>query len=187
MPSFAYEHTVVTTAAETLGERRGRLVPEILPAHAQGERKHESGGCISFPTADVLCSNLKFLASCHSLCLYSWIQSECFREFPSKHRRGCNAGYLSALMKVGPRCLFSSKLLLSNQTPLCVIFFSIYYYYFIQSSFQRVFSMRTEHHKAFNFKGNLSLISRCHAIILDAGFVILNIDQVAPWWSIGLW
>lgn len=36
--------------------------------------------------------------------------------FLSKQRWGCGAGYLSASIKVCPICLFSSKLLLSNQT-----------------------------------------------------------------------
>lgn len=114
MPSFGCECTVVTAAAKTL-EGRGDLVPEFVCAHAQCERKHESRGCISFPLTDVLCSNSKFLASCHSLCLYSWIQSECFRDFLSKQRWGCYAVYLSTSIKVWTICLFSSKLLLSSQ------------------------------------------------------------------------
>lgn len=115
VPSFGFECTVVTAAAESLGEGRGGLVPEFVSAHARCEREHESRGCISFPLTGVLCSTSKFLTSCHSLCLYSWIQSECFRDFLSKQRWGCDAGYLSALIKVCPICLFSSKLLLSNQ------------------------------------------------------------------------
>lgn len=96
--------TSIIRADKTVGEGRGLAVPEFVCA--QCERKHERRGCISFP----LWSNSKFLSSCHSLCLYSWIQSECFRDF------------LSTIMKVCPVCLSGSKLLLSNQTQVDVIF-----------------------------------------------------------------
>lgn len=84
MPSFGCERTVVTAAAEALGEGMGGLAPEFVCAHAHCERRHGSRGCISFPLAGALCCNSKFLASCHSLCWYSWIQSECFRDFSVK-------------------------------------------------------------------------------------------------------
>lgn len=137
MPSFGCERTVAAAAAaaKALGEGRGGLVPEFVCAHAQCERKHESWGCISFPLSDALCSNSEFLASCHSVCLYSWIQSECFRDFLSKQRWDCDAGYLSVLIKVCPICLFCSKLLLSNQTyrwhkRMCFFFFLSYPFLF---------------------------------------------------------
>ena len=114
MLSFGCERTVVT-AADT-GRRGGGGARCQSLSPLRRSVRGNSRGCISFPLADVLCSNSKLLASCHSLCLYSWIQSECFRDFPSKQRWGFDAGNLSTLIKVCPSCLFSSKPLLSKET-----------------------------------------------------------------------
>ena len=82
--------------------------------------------------------------------------------FLSKQRWGCGAGYLSASIKVCPICLFSSKLLLSNQT---YRWHNCMWFFISVPLLNECFTCRGSYTQLSSLKMILSLISRGHSII----------------------